>query len=223
MALANLARCQQYLIQLLNANRLAYATTVGAGNAGIGAYKFTAEITDALLFADGLVVTEGYFQSDMSLRSRFLVNSTSIANGSKLPEFIGVIGACEFSDDGTNWKPSQEADSKQDVIGAAQFGGYVGASAMRGHHFIEELIVYHTSPFFRISYPSYTKTTDLQALDAHEPAIIAGAAEFLYKESSLHAADYYGKLRGELLERIRSGSLRMKSMMPKPLPANMRG
>lgn len=222
MALANLARCQQYLIQLLNANRLAYASTVGVGNAGIGAYKYTAEITDALLMADGLVVTEGYFQSEQSLRNRFLVNSTNIPNGSKLPEFIGVIGACEFSEDGINWNPSAEADSRQDVIGANALSGYVGA-AMRGHHFIDELIVYHTSPFFRVSYPSYTKTTDLQSLDAHEPAVICGAAELLYKESSLHAADYYAKLRSELLERIRAGSLRMKSMMPKPLPANLRG
>lgn len=221
MALASLTRVKSRVIQILNANRAAYAATIGTGNNGIGAYKSDVEINDAVLEADALVITDGYFQGVQSLRKRFFVTSTNLLSGAQLPEFTGIIGKAEYSPNGSFWFASNEADSKTDVLGGSLGNGYVGANTFIGHHFFEEGYVYHTSPFFRIEYPSYTKTTDLQSLDAHESALVAGALMLLYKESSLHSADYYGKLFFDLLEKIKAGSLRMKSFMPKNLPADL--
>ena len=211
-------------ISILGANRLAYAAVVGTGNAGIGAYKFQQELVDIMLDADSIVVTQGYFQSEQPLRNRFLTPSVNLPNGAKLPEFEGLIGKAEYSTDGINWLDSKEALAKQDVVGARAHGsGYISAAAFAGHHFIDGDYVFHTSPFFRVEYPLYAKTTSLQCLVNHEPALISTALGLAYKESNLHAAEWYEKKGEYLLERIRQGSMRMKSYTPRPLPEEMRG
>lgn len=102
LTLAVLGDCTAILNQLLNRNRLAYSATGGTGANQLKAYPFDAEITDALLRADGLVITECYFQSEMSLRNRFLVTSGTLADGDKIPEFTGLIGKCEYSNETTS-------------------------------------------------------------------------------------------------------------------------
>lgn len=224
MALADLSRVKKRFIQILGANRLAYANTIGTGNAGIGSVRYDQELTDILLEADALVITEGYFQSLMSLRNRFLTVSANIANGDKLPEFVGIIGKSEYSIDGVTWYLSQDAVSKEDVINAARLGtGYTSAADFAGHHFFEEGYAFHSSPYFRVEYPNYTKTTALQSLEVHEPLVISGGLMLAYKDSSIHAADYYQNLFHSLLERVKQGNLRMKSSSPNALPVAMRG
>lgn len=225
MALALLANTKPPLIQLLNANRGAYSTSVGTtGATKIGAYPFDQEITDALLHADGLVVTEGYFQSKKeALRNRFYVDSGNIADGALIPEFDGIMGKKEWSTDSVTWKPSIEAKSKDDITGANQQGSYVGSGAFAGMHWFEDGFVFHTSTYFRFQKPTYTKTSVLQANEAHEPLIIAWAMELLYKAHSLAPHEYYQKMRMELLERVLAGSMRMRTLMPGPLPPEMRG
>ena len=125
MALAVLANTQTTINQLLNRNRLAYSASGGTGANAIGAFKFDAEITDALIRADALVVTECYFQSaNLSLRKRFLTASSNLANGAQLPEFQGLIGKAEYSVDGTTWQASEEQLSKSDIDGAVSRGEY---------------------------------------------------------------------------------------------------
>lgn len=219
MVLALLANILPPLVQILNANRAAYSSSVGTGANRMGAYPFDQEIVDAVLRADGHVVTEGYFHSKMSLRKRFLVASANIANAGQLPEFQGLIGKAEYSIDGVVWKASVQA-SRDDVAGAAAQGSYVGVTSFAGHHFIDEGegIAYHTSPFFRIEHPSYTRTTVLQASQSHDAAIIAWALTFLYKERSNAAFEHYKGLADFLLERVIAGSMKMNSYMPKAMP-----
>lgn len=225
MALALLATALPRLQQLLNRNRLAYATTgATAGNAQ-GAFKFDQEVVDATLAADGHIITEGYFYSKLALRKRFLQQSTTLANGAQLPEFAGIVGKAEWSTDGVTYKPSVEGQ-KDDVIKAQQHGpGYVGATAFYGQHYFDDEagVIYHTSPFFRFEYPFYTRTSVLQCLEQHEPAIIAWAIAFLYKDNSNAAFEYYSKLADFLLQRIVTGSMRMQAYMPGPLPKELRG
>lgn len=218
MVLSLLATVKPPLIQILNANRASYSTSVGTGANRMGAYPFDQELVDALLRADGHIITEGYFHSKMSLRKRFLTQSANIANGGQLPEFHGLIGKAEYSTDGAAWKPSVEA-ARDDVIGAAGQGTYVGANSFVGNHFIDiqEGVAYHASPFFRIEYPSYTRTTVMQCLESHDAAIIAWALTFLYKERSNAAFEHYKGLADFLLERVIAGSLKMNSYMPKAM------
>jgi len=223
MALALLSSVTTRLIQILNANRSSYSSSVGTGASGKGAYPFQQEVVDAAIQADGLTISEGYFQSrKAALRNRFFVDSANLADGAKLPEFDGIIGKAEWSTDGVTWKPSQEAQSKDDVVQAKQVGaGYVGTAAFYGLHFFEDGYIFHTSPFFRISYPAYTKTTALQANENHEPLIIAWACELLYKEAANAPFEWYQRMRIELLERVINGDMRLRAV--RPLPPEMRG
>lgn len=225
MALADLLRVKNRFIQILGANRLAYSNLVGTANAGISVWKYDQELTDILIDADAIVCTEGYFQSEFSLRNRFFVQSANIVNGAKLPEFVGTIGKAEYSTDGgITWQQSQLADSKEDVVSGARLGAsYISANAFAGHHFFENGYAYHTSQSFRVEYPKYEKTTALQILDVHEPALLSTALGLAYKDSSIHAADYYNAKAEYLLDRIRQGSLQMKSYAPRALPRSMRG
>lgn len=218
MALATLAKVLPTLLQLLNANRGAYASTVGTNAAtGIGAFPFDAEILDATLRADGHVITEGYFQSTQAFRTRFLAASANLANGARIPEFPGLMGKAEYSLDNITFKNSVKV-GKEDVIGAAETGSYVGANAFAGLHYIDKVagVVYHTSPYFRIEHPIYVRTAVLQANEYHEPAIIAFAMAFLAKERSNAAHEYYIKLGAGLLEKIIGGSINLD--MPGAMP-----
>lgn len=225
MALAQLSSTKPRIIQLLNANRLSYAATVGTGANAIGAFKYDQEVTDALIQADGIIITDDYFMSDQpQLRNRFLTDSPNLADGAKIPEFHGKPGRAEWSTDGITWKASQAQASKDDVVQMTQLGAYIGSTAKHGMHFIsDEGYVFHGSPYFRISYPAYTKTTALQALEAHEPAIIACALGLLYKDNSVAAHQFYWQQYMFLSERVRAGSVRMGSYMPRPVPAELRG
>lgn len=220
MALATLANLKPPLIQILNANRGSYSSSVGTGADRMGAYPFDQEVVDALLRADGHVITEGYFLSKMALRDRFFVPSSNLANGDQLPEFQGLIGKCEYSLDGVTWSPSVESQSKDDVVGARASGAaYVGANAFAGQHFIDDAdgCVYHSSPFFRIEYPAYTRTTVLQANQGHDGAILAFAVAFLYKERSNAAFEYYKSLADDLLARIVNGAMKLPAAIVKPM------
>jgi hypothetical protein len=225
MALALLASILPRIQQLLNRNRLAYATTGATGGNAQGAFRFDQEVVDATIHADGHVITEGYFQSKYALRKRFLVSSASLAHGAQLPEFAGIVGKAEWSTDAVTWQPSVEA-GKDDIIEAVRSGAsYVGAGSFAGQHYFDDEagVILHSSPFFRFEYPSYTKTAALQCLEQHEPAIIAWTLAFLYKDNSNAPFDYYAKLGEQLLERVRAGSMRMQTYMPGPLPHEMRG
>ena len=312
MALASKDNCLKLINQLLNRNRLTYSTTGGTGANKIGAYAFDDEITDALLRADGLVITECYFQTEMPLRNRFLTASGTLADGDKIPEFTGLIGKCEYSNDdvpatqttaatnvsttgtrtrititahtfrtgqrvrmtsssslpttttgtisgidlyvivtGTNtialsftpdgpmiqwltagsgtltltgqtdWKPSIEQLSKDDVTGATQFGGYIGENVFAGLHHFGDGYVFHSSKSFRMYYPSYTRTTAMQILEQHESLAINWAMELLYKENAVAAFDWYRTIRQELAAAVMQGAMRLKA--PQPLPADLRG
>jgi len=225
MALALLANTSPRLIQLLNANRGSYSSSIGTGATGIGAYPFQQEIVDAQIEADGLLITQGYFQTAKSpLRNRFLTQSANLADGDKLPEFDGLIGKCEWSSNGSAWRASDLAKSKADVTEARQNGSYVGAAAFYGLHWFDEQegYIFHTSPFFRLFYPSYTKTAVLQANENHVPAIIAGALMLLYKDSSNAMHEFYTNLWEAMLARVvSSGALRLGKVSA--LPMDLRG
>lgn len=212
MAIADLTRVKKRVIQILGANRAAYSAGVGTGNSGIGAYRNDDEISDACFEADSMVIVQGYFASRLSLRNRFFKTSSPLAHGDPLPEFAGLIGTVEYTADGTNWRQSMAAASKQDIIALARPGTatYVGAGSSAGHHFIEDGAIYHTSKQVRVKYPEYNRTTSaLQSYVAHEPAIISGALMLLYKESSQHAADYYAGIFSAQIEAIRAGALQL--------------
>lgn len=216
MALATIASTAPVIIQILNANRVAYSASVGTGANQLGAYKFDQEITDALLRADGHIITEGYFKSKESLRKRFFQVSVNLATGDQLPEFDGFIGKAQYSLDQLVWRTSVEVP-RDDILGATQVGGYVGtANIFNGQHFIDEEqgVVYHASPYFRIEYPFYTRTAALQCLQNHEPAIIAWALVFLYKDRSNTNFPHYSELAQFLLQSIRAGRMKMSSYMP---------
>lgn len=216
-----LANCQAIINQLLNRNRGSYSASGGTGANAIGAFPFDTEITDALIRADGLVITEGYFESEKAaLRNRFLTASSNLVDGAKMPEFGGQIGKAEWSINGTDWFPSKEQESRDDVADANLRGSYVGATAFYGmHHFDGTGYVYHSSPYFRFEYPVYVKTTVLQSLEQHEPLVINWALELLYKGNVQTAFDWYKQIRGELLERVIKGAMRLTK--PQPLPADL--
>jgi hypothetical protein len=220
MDLATLANLKPPLIQILNANRGAYSANVGTGANRNGAYPFDDEITEALLRADGHIITEGYFKSrNASLREVFLTASGNLATGAKLPAFVGLLGKVEYSLDNITFKPSQQVDSKADIIGAYEAGSYVAATAFAGIHHIpaDEAVVYHASPYLRVNYPVYERTAELQAFNAHDAAILAWAIAFLYKDRSQAGFDHYVKLADFLLSRIIDGSMQMSSYMPQAM------
>jgi hypothetical protein len=205
MALASLRRVKKRAIQILNANRGAYSDFVGTGANRTGAYPFDDELTDAALEADGLVITEAYFQTD-NLRSRFLETSGNLDSGANLEDFTGRIGKAQWSTNGNDWQDSELAKTKADVTQAVKLGDYVSATAFQGLHFFAEGCVFHTSPYFRFQYPFYSRRTILQAWDYHEPAIIAGMLKLLYKDSSVYNAEYYSKIFDASLARIIAGA-----------------
>lgn len=215
MAVATLAKVLPPVIQLLNANRAAYSSSVGTGANALGAFPFDAEISEAALRADGHVIVEGYFKSLQSFRARFLSASINIANGGRLPEFPGLMGKAEYSLDNVTFKPSREAE-KDDILGAAESGSYVGANSFAGLHYIDKEagVVYHTSPYFRIEHPIYVRTTVLQANEYHEPAIICWTLAFLAKDRSNAAFDYYSTLGAALIEQIRGGEVDLEPIRP---------
>lgn len=222
MSLALIANVKNAVVQLLNANRGAYTSTVGTTAAtGIGAFPFDQEVTDAIIRADGHVITEGYFNSRSVLRKRFFVASANLVNGERIPEFQGLIGKVEYSQDGVTWYLSREAE-KDDVIGAVSSGAaYIGnPAAFSGQHFIDDAegVIYHSSPYCRLEYPLYTRTSVLQANEGHEQAIIATAMKFLAKERSNAAFEYYSAMSDELLARIVAGQTKIVPTFVKAMP-----
>lgn len=220
MALALIANVKNAVIQLLNANRGAYASTVGTGNNALGAFPFDLEIHDAIIRADGHVITEGYFKSRLPLRKRFFVASANLVHGERLPEFQGLIGKVEYSLDGVTWLPSVEGE-KDDIVGAANVGAaYIGnANAFAGVHFIDDAegVIYHSSPFCRLEYPSYTRTALLQVNEGHEQAVTATAMSFLAKDRSNAAFDYYEKMSDKLMAMILAGQTKLDPAIVKPM------
>lgn len=214
MALATLANCQKIINQLLNRNRTAWATIGGTGANKIGAYPFDEEIDAALLRADGLVITEGYFRSKSAgLRQPFWTSSGNVTSGASMPFFSGLIGKAEFSvDAGVTWQPSIKQDNDEDIAGLSAYGANVRPSnsitlSSGMHRFGRDGHVYHGSPLFRFYYPIYTRTGTLQALEQHESIIINWAIELLNKQHAEVAVDWYRGVRQELLAMLIEGDM----------------
>jgi len=95
MALATLANVLPRVIQILNANPSAYASTVSGT---VGAFPYDAEINIAALEADELICTSGYFQSvNDSLSNPFAVTSTPLLDQDSVPFHHGTLNKVEVS------------------------------------------------------------------------------------------------------------------------------
>lgn len=94
-ALAVLANVQERVIQILNANQSAFATTVSGT---VGAFPYDAEINLGILESDEWVATNGYFQSiNDSLSNPFAVTSAPLADQDQVPFHHGTINKTEVS------------------------------------------------------------------------------------------------------------------------------
>lgn len=180
MATANFERVKKRVIQILGANASGYSDTV---DGEMDAFAYDQEIIDAALEADARLITEGYFYNP-TLASAFETVSGELDSGATIPQFYGLMQAVELKDDGV-WTDGIPAQSKADVIQLNRYGAaYLGAENIAGWFFVEGTTIFHTSEKARVTYPSYTKTADLQALEMHETAIIAGTLSILYKPGS---------------------------------------
>jgi hypothetical protein len=118
-ALADLTNVQKRVIQILNANQSAFATTV-SGN--VGAFPYDAEITLAILEADEEVAVSGYFQSvNDTLAQPFIVTSTPLADRDNVPWHHGTIKAVEVSKTTLNLT-SASINTTSDVITSVAHG-----------------------------------------------------------------------------------------------------
>jgi hypothetical protein len=95
MTLALVANCLPRLIALLGANPGVWTSTVSGE---VGAFPSDGEMTDALLLADGELITRGYFNSiNNTLAQRFMVMSSPLASGDNVPSHYGNIGRVEVA------------------------------------------------------------------------------------------------------------------------------
>lgn len=92
---ATLAECNPRIISILNANPGTFSATVSGQ---VGAFPTDAEITAALIEADMMVATQGYFQSvNDSLANQFQVTSAPLADRDNVPWHHGTLNKAEVS------------------------------------------------------------------------------------------------------------------------------
>lgn len=73
--------------------------------------------------------------------------------------------------------------------------------------FIEGNVVYTSSPFCKVTYTDYTRTSALQAPESYTTAIIAGAVAKLSKDGfDTDLAQFYAQIYAQMLEEIRAGA-----------------
>lgn len=95
MALATLANVLPRVIQILNANPNAYASTVSGD---VGAYPYQAEVNLAALEADEFIAINGYFQSaNDALSNPFAVTSPPLADQDQVPFHHGNLNKVEVT------------------------------------------------------------------------------------------------------------------------------
>ena len=118
-ALADLTNVQKRVIQILNANQSAFATTVSGT---VGAFPYDAEINLAILEADEEVAISGYFQSvNDSLANPFVVTSIPLSDRDNVPWHHGTIKAVEVSKATLNLT-SASINTTSDVITSVAHG-----------------------------------------------------------------------------------------------------
>lgn len=112
MELASLANVQKRVIQILNANPTAFATTVGGG---VGAFPYSDEIDLAILETDEQICNYGYFASaNGSLANPFDVTSAPLADEDPVPFHHGNLTRVDvtqtyFSLANTNFNAGSDA------------------------------------------------------------------------------------------------------------------
>jgi hypothetical protein len=186
MALADLDNVKKRVIRILNANPGAWASTVSGD---VGAFPDISEITAAILEADEMVVTKGYFQSiNFALCQPYMVYTSSINSGDKLPFFHGKHGKVLLSTD--NFSASNiigiKAQSADDILNILNFGGsYLSADDFNHCYYIDEKgIFYHVTTYGKVEIPTYTRSSTLQAQQSEETLIIATAIRLLTKHAT---------------------------------------
>lgn len=203
MALAQINNVKERVIRILNANPSAWSSTV----AGDGSFPDNNEIERAILEADEMVVTQGYFQSmNPTLMQPFMVFSANIPSGDKVPFYKGKHGKVMLSTD--NFVASniigQEVNSPHDIINAINFGSYVGAGAYDHLFHIDKEtgIFLHSAQYGKIELPTYTRTSALQCQQSEETLVIATAIRLLTKHATPAAFDVWAKESVEGLKQL---------------------
>lgn len=121
MALATLANCLPRLIAALGANPSAWVDTVSGE---VGVFPSDDEMSDALLLADGELITRGYFNSiNNTLAVPFIVMSAPIVRGEDVPQHYGNLGKCEVSEVVVFFQSFQVNTNTSAVVGVGEAGG----------------------------------------------------------------------------------------------------
>lgn len=196
MALAVLDNIKKRVVRILNANPSAWTTTVSGES---GAFPDNDEITAAILEADEMIVTKGYFQSvNPTLAQSFMVMGTNIASGAKVPFHYGKrYGKVELSAD-SGFSPAvvgTEANSRDDITAIMALGSsYVQSGAFDHLYFIDgNGVFYHPATYGRLELPSFTRTSALQSFQSEESLIIATAVRLLTKHATPALFDAWTK------------------------------
>lgn len=281
MALADLDIVKKRVISILNAaGPGAYSATVATGGNTVGAFPSNDEILQAILEADEMVATEGYFQSaNDSLANPFNVTTSALVTDDDVPFHHGDLSRVQLSgysntfgalsapniiefnapinnlqtgtpvtvittgtlptglsitaqyyyianDDfsgelassrqnafaGTpvaisaatgsglhtllTWSTGILAQSLDDILNGMAVGNtYVGGGEDDGAfnflYFPNDGRIYSSAPYWRVTYPQYTRTTTLQCDQNEEFLIIATAVRILTKNASPAPFEYY--------------------------------
>lgn len=280
MALADLDIVKKRVISILNAaGPGAYSATVATGGNTVGAFPSNDEILQAILEADEMVATEGYFQSaNDSLANPFNITTAPLTTDDDVPFHHGDLSRVQlcwaydtftqviltdqiifadphsfqtgdivtFTTTGTlptgltvntqyyvivvnslaikvassrtnafngsavsitedtgsgihsiyGWRTGILAQSLDDILNGITVGNtYVGGGEDDGAfnflYFPNDGRIYTSAPYWRVTYPQYTRTTTLQCNQNEEFLIIATAVRILTKNASPAPFEYY--------------------------------
>lgn len=200
MALALLANTAPRIVAILGANPAIWSGTVSGD---VGAFPDDDEILAATLEADEWVATQGYFNSvNETLADAFDTVSANLVNGDNVPFHHGKWSKVELSQNGTTWTAVATESKLDDILNATANESYIQSGAFDHLYAIAKGRFWTTSPFGRVTYPEYTRTSVLQCNKNEESLIVFRAVAILAKNASPALFDYYDRKANEGLARL---------------------